>query len=465
METVSFRDHVGSIDTQGRRLWIYPRRPSGPYYNARTWVAVFLIMILVGLPFLSFNGHPFILLNIVERKFILFGLAFWPQDFHLLALTLLSVVIFIVLFTAIFGRIWCGWACPQTVFMEIVFRKIEYWIEGDARQQRMLAQAPWTGIKFFKKTVKHIIFFLLSFLIGNLLLAYIIGIPALLQIITDPPLEHWVGLSFMTLFSFIFYGIFSWFREQACIYVCPYGRLQSVLLDKNSLAVMYDHGRGEPRGMLRKTDPTAHGDCVDCKLCVDVCPTGIDIRDGIQMECVNCTACMDACDGVMHKIGRAPKLIRYSTQSRIAEGMPFRITPRIMAYSGVLLVLGTLTSVLLAVRSDVDANIFRAKGPLFQRTDDGYISNLYTADFINKTFDPISVTLRVKDFPARFKLIGRDQLNLPADDITQATFFIELPENNIRQANTRLIIELWDDGKLVEQAETSFLAPTTKPVR
>jgi cytochrome c oxidase accessory protein FixG len=243
-----YRDKVSTIDEEGKRIWVYPKKPKGPYTRAREILAVFLLAFLFGAPFIKINDQPLLLFDILNRKFVILGLVFWPQDFYLFVLATLSLIVFIVLFTVILGRLWCGWACPQTIFMEMVFRKIEYWIEGDARKQIALSKAPWGGSKIFKKTLKHTIFYTISFIIGNTFLAYIIGIDALLKIISDPPSEHVAGLAAMIVFSTVFYGVFAFFREQVCTMVCPYGRLQGVLLDPNSIVVAYDFKRGEPKG-------------------------------------------------------------------------------------------------------------------------------------------------------------------------------------------------------------------------
>ena len=251
-------------------------------------------------PFLTIQGNPLLLMNIVERKFVVFGRIFWPQDMIIFALAVLLSLVSILVFTTAFGRLWCGWACPQTVMMEMVFRKIEYAIEGDAPSQRALNLAPWHTAKCLKKLFKHVIFFAISFLVGNVLLSYIIGWRELYYIITDPPARHLVGLFFMLAFALLFYGIFARFREQACTFICPYGRLQSLLVDENTILVAYDHRRGEKRAPARRGQNLADrrlaglGSCVACNRCVTVCPTGIDIRNGVQMECVQCTACIDA---------------------------------------------------------------------------------------------------------------------------------------------------------------------------
>ena len=257
------------------------------------------------MPFIKVNGHQFMLFDFLNRNFILFGIPFGPHDLYLFVIAMIAIIVFVILFTAVFGRVFCGWACPQTIFMEMVFRKIEYWLEGDWLQQKQLSAAPWDSKKTIKKTAKYVIFFAISFFISNIFLSYLIGMDKLIKIITDPPSEHVEGLISILAFSGVFYWVFSYFREQACTIVCPYGRLQGVLLDRDSVVIAYDNVRGEPRGKIRKSeDQSILGDCIDCHLCVDVCPTGIDIRNGIQLECVNCTACIDACDGVMDKVKR-----------------------------------------------------------------------------------------------------------------------------------------------------------------
>ena len=248
----AYRDKVATVDDRGKRVWIYPKKPSGRYYNARKWVSYVLLVILFGLPFIEVGGQPLVLFNILERKFILFGMLFMPQDFHLFVLAMLTFIVFIVLFTVVWGRIFCGWVCPQTIFMEMVFRRIEYWIEGDANAQRRLNKAPWTTDKIVKKTAKQVIFFTISVLIANVFLAYIISMDEVLRIAREPISQNWEGFVAMILFSGAFYFVFSYLREQVCIAVCPYGRLQGVMLDNNSIVVHYDHVRGEPRGKMQK---------------------------------------------------------------------------------------------------------------------------------------------------------------------------------------------------------------------
>ncbi len=458
-EKKSFRDSIATTDEHGRRLWIYPTKPKGKLYSARTYFSWVLLLILFGLPFLKIDGHPAMLLNIIERKFIIFGIVFWPQDFHLFVLATLTLVVFIVLFTSVFGRLFCGWACPQTIFMEMVFRKIEYLIEGSASSQKRLAAAPWTFSKIFKKTLKHSIFFGLSFVIGNLLLAYIVSIDELVKIITDPPSQHMAGLGFMFLFSIIFYGVFAWFREQACTVVCPYGRLQSVLLDNNSIIVAYDHKRGEERKIVKRNEDFSNrGHCIDCFACVKVCPTGIDIRNGTQLECVNCTACIDACNSVMDKVNLPHGLIRYSSGNIIEKGGQFKFTGRILGYTIGLTFLLTLMTVLLVTRSDIEATILRTSGTLYEESDEGIIRNLYNLSVVNKTFKDVPIELKLKHKDGKIILVGNSAV-VPLDGRFETVFFIEISKEELYSTNNVITIELISGNEVLEEVTTNFMGP------
>lgn len=456
-DSKSYKDSVSTISEQGKRVWIYPKKPKGRFTTARTIVAVLLILILIVTPFIKIHGHPFMMFNLLARKFIFFGLAFGPYDFAILVVGFIAFAIFIILFTAIFGRIFCGWICPQTIFMETVFRKIEYWIEGDFRQQIALDEGEWTSGKYFKKILKHVIFFALSFAVANVLLAWVIGVDDLFKIITDPPSKHLTGLIAISLFSGLFYLIFSRFREQACTVVCPYGRLQGVLLDNNSLVVAYDYVRGEPRGKIRKKEERTAGDCIDCHLCVDVCPTGIDIRNGIQLECVNCTACIDACDEVMDKVKKPHGLIRYDSLQGIKDQIRFRITSRIISYSVILFLLISLFTYLVATREDIEVNILRAPGMLYQDQPNNRISNLYNFNIVNKTFEPIMVSLKIKNLNAEIKMLGND-LNLKPSEVEEGKFMIIADKKVFSKLNTQVVIGVYRNGTEVTSFKTSFLS-------
>ncbi|MDR8393425.1 cytochrome c oxidase accessory protein CcoG [Aliifodinibius sp. S!AR15-10] len=471
----SFRDHLTTVSKEGKRNWIFPQKPSGRYYAARNIVAVILLLFFFSAPFIKINGQPLLLLNILERKFVIFGMAFWPQDLHLLVFGALSIVIFIVLFTAVFGRLWCGWACPQTIFMEMVFRRIEYWIEGDRGQQIRLNKAPWNWTKIWKKTLKQGIFFGLAFIISNLFLAYIIGVDELYTIVTDPPSEHLGGLSAMIIFSGVFYGVFAFLREQVCHFICPYGRMQSVLLDNNSINVMYDYVRGEPRGKVAERNDVGgkatledlglspesdygYGDCIDCKQCVRVCPMGIDIRNGTQLECVHCTACIDACDDVMDKIDKPRGLIRYSSEDAIKEGKKKILTPRVAGYSGILVVLLAIFVTLLSMRPDTETSILRQPGTLYQTLPNNQYSNIYEIKAINKTFDAIDYEVRLRQPEGELVELG-DINTVPAQGSAQGRLLVKLSGNQLTESNTELVFDIYANGNKIETVTSGFIGP------
>ncbi|MBD2715951.1 cytochrome c oxidase accessory protein CcoG [Microvirga sp. STR05] len=457
----SYRDTIATVDAAGKRVWLYPKKPTGRLYRARTWISYGLLALLFAGPWLRINGLPVLMLNLPARKFIVLGQIFWPQDFFVLLLTSLTFLVFIILFTVVYGRAFCGWVCPQTIFLEMVFRRIEYWLEGDAPQQKALGRRELDWDKLWRKTTKHALFLLISFLIANTFLAYIIGSDALVSIITDPPTAHLGGLTSMVIFTGVFYAVFARFREQVCTIACPYGRLQGVLLDKDSLVVAYDYQRGEPREKLRKNQARTAGDCIDCHQCVQVCPTGIDIRNGAQqLECTNCTACIDACNSIMAMIDLPPNLIRHASENDIAQGRKFRITGRMKALSGVLVVLMVALAGLLLSRDNVAATVLRTPGQLFQKTDRGTITNLYNISVINKTNHPYPVTLRVLE-PAqgRISLVGTSGLTLPAQGIVEGVFFAELPRTALRRTNQEIRIGVFSGKQLITETSTKFLGP------
>ncbi|MCP5523446.1 MAG: cytochrome c oxidase accessory protein CcoG [Verrucomicrobiales bacterium] len=464
IDWTDFRDHIATADQEGRRKWIFARQPKGRYYRWRTAFSLLLLAIMFAGPFIRIDGNPLLLVNIVERRFAFFGRIFWPQDGIVFAVGMLLFLMGIVVFTAAFGRLWCGWACPQTVLMEMVFRRIEYWIEGDAPAQRALAGSPWTPLKIFKKTLKHAVFLALSFLVANTLLAYIIGSDALIQIVTDSPLNHLKGLTFMVLFTLLFYGIFARFREQACTFICPYGRFQSTLIDENTIVVGYDFKRGEKRERLHRDESVearaakGQGDCVDCRQCVAVCPTGIDIRDGLQMECVHCTACMDACDAVMDKIQRPRGLIRYASLEGIEKRQPLRVTPRIIGYSIVLMVLGLGMLTLLLTRSDVDVTMLRARGTLYQELPDNRVSNLYLLKLTNKSNREMGIDLRLEE-PAGELTVAGGRLHLAAGKQVQSSVVVELDRSALEGRKTPLTVVLYAGDVKVGTVRPEFLGP------
>ncbi|TDN36868.1 cytochrome c oxidase accessory protein CcoG [Hymenobacter sp. UV11] len=458
----SYRDTIPTVDAAGERVWLYPKQPGGRLYNYRKWLSYGFLAVLFAGPWLRIHGLPVLLLNLPARRFIIFGQIFWPQDFFVLLLATLTFLVFIILFTVVYGRVFCGWVCPQTIFLEMVFRRIEYWLEGDAPQQKALDKRALDWDKLWRKTTKHALFAGVSFLIANTFLAYIIGTEALLRIITDAPTAHLEGLAAMVLFTGVFYAVFARFREQVCTIVCPYGRLQGVLLDQDSLVVAYDYQRGEPREKRRKNEVRTAGDCIDCHQCVQVCPTGIDIRDGAtQLECTNCTACIDACNSIMDLVQLPQGLIRHASVSGIATGTKFRLTGRVKALSGVLGVLLVVLVGLLASRANVAATVLRTPGQLFQKTDHGTITNLYNISLLNKTNQPYPLTLRVLEpVGGHIALVGTDGLLLPAQGITEGVFFAELPRSALHTTNQKIRIGVFSKGQLITETATKFLGPS-----
>lgn len=458
----SYRDTISLVDKGGHRNWVYPKKPNGPLYKGRTWFSITLMALLFAGPFLKLNGHPILLLNILERKFIILGIPFWPQDLPLFALLMLTFVVFIIVFTVVFGRVFCGWACPQTIFMEMLFRKIEYFIEGDFKAQKKLDAQNWDTEKIVKKSSKHILFFLLAIAIANTFLSYLIGVEEVEKLIIDGPFAHKGQFTALIIFSAVFYAVFAKFREIICIVVCPYGRLQGLMLDKNSIVVAYDFIRGEPRGLHKKGASQNLGDCVDCNRCVQVCPTGIDIRNGTQLECINCTACIDECNDVMLKTHQPKGLIRYGSQDEISKGNKKRITLRSGAYITILIMLMSVLSYLLATRDEVATTILRTPGMLYQQQDEAHISNMYNFEVVNKTFNDQHIDLKIKS-PANttLKMVDRNtsELLLKEDDIIKGSFFLIMPQAGVSQNNIEAEIELYSNGNLIKTIKTNFVAP------
>ncbi len=578
-DTEEYRDQIATVDGAGKRIWLYPKKPKGRFYDARTWVSLVFLVLFLTIPFIKVNGEQFMLLNILERKFVIFGIYFSPQDFHLFGLLTLTFLVFIILFTVVFGRLFCGWVCPQTVFLEMIFRKIEYWIEGDASQQRKLDASPWTSHKIQKKVIKHVIFFAIAVVVANYFLAYIIGTEKVLKIITDPVGQHFGGFLTMLGFSLAFYGVFARLREMVCTVICPYGRLQGVLLVKDSIVVAYDFIRGEPRGKIKKEkkqdaaaqnlsakSPSASkispvkiaahhdhdhenekepcqngcaecptcastlskieaklaapagvglpelpnfreieinqnpkpggfnlvaeiqkaavslapnvvqnhsspliphpspliphpslGDCIDCKLCIAVCPTGIDIRHGTQLECTNCTACIDACDEVMDKVSRPRGLIRYDSMTGIENQKRKIFTPRVIGYSALLALLILVDVVAFSVRGVVETMILRAPGQMYQPVDAEHVKNLYTFQIINKSSAELPVRIQLNTPGGEVEMVGQVIEKVAKGGMVEGAFFVKMPIQNLTGRKTKIEFEVFSGDKKIDAVKTNFM--------
>jgi len=464
-DNINFRDRLGTVDKEGKRVWVYPKKPTGKFYDKRKIVSYFLMFVLLVSPFIKINGNQLFLFNVLERKFSIFSFTFWPQDFYIVVIAIIICVVFVALFTVVFGRIFCGWICPQTIFLEMVFRRIEYWIEGDRGAQIRLDRQAWDAEKIRKKGFKWILFFIISFIIANVFLAYIIGSDQVLSMVTHGPLHNISTFISLVIFTGIFYFVFTWFREQVCIIACPYGRLQGVLLDEKSIVVAYDYKRGESkngRAKFKKAEnreEKGHGDCIDCAQCVNVCPTGIDIRNGTQLECVNCTACIDACDFMMESVNLPKGLIRYASEDEIAKKEKFVFTPRMKGYTAVLFILVGVLTGLLFLRNDVEAKILRLPGQLFEHKAEN-ISNVYTYKIANKTArDFNNVHLKLIHPKGKIVLVGKQKISIPKEEMVQGTLFIEIPQVLLDNDKTEVQIEVYNDEELIDQTKTNFLGP------
>jgi cytochrome c oxidase accessory protein FixG len=483
----AFRNELASVARDGRRKWIYARKPSGRLYRLRTVLSWGLLAFLLLAPFITVGGQPLMMLNVLERRFVLLGMLFRPQDFYLVVLIGLTCLVTVVLSTVVFGRIWCGWLCPQTIFMEMLFRKLEYLIEGSAERQLRRDRGPWTRDKIWRRGAKHAIFFGLSFVIANVFLAWIIGAPALRVIVTDSPARHIVGLVAIVIFTFVFYMVFARFREQACVLACPYGRMLSALTDARTITITYDWRRGEPRNRLVRGARGAAGDCIDCHQCVTVCPTGIDIRDGIQLECVNCTACIDACNGVMARVGRPQGLIRLTSHhaiatagtggaapattradgalsfaSHLAHTLRRGMSARVVAYTGVWLILAVSVTVLLAGRRDLDVLILRQPGTLYTTITGGDVANFYTVQALNRTGRSRAFTIEVVE-PHGATLSSLGELGDVAPyGLAESRVMLRLRPADLKGSNTPIQFAVRADDGVVQTVESSFVGPAER---
>lgn len=381
------------LDERGSRIYAYPKETSGRYTTRKNWVHFFLLAIYLLVPFLTINGNPVLLLDIAHRRFVILGKFFNAQDFYLSFFLVSGAGFILIVLSSLFGRIWCGWACPQIVFLETIFRRIERWTEGKASARRKLAASPWSLNKFVRRFTKHCLYLAVTLCISNIFLAYFVSVPTLLDMVLRSPSQNWAAFLWMAGFSGLVYFNFYWFREQMCLVLCPYGRLQSAFQDPQTILIGYDQRRGEPRGKVRDTSA---GDCIDCRRCIQVCPTRIDIREGFQFECIGCAKCIDACDTIMNKVSRAEGLIRYDSL-RGLEGFPRRFwRPRIAFYI-IAGIIGSIVAVSMWLDNEsVEANVVRTFSAPYI-LDGNQIRNTFMVHVVNK--HSMSAELQLKAAP------------------------------------------------------------------
>ncbi|MDP4198650.1 MAG: cytochrome c oxidase accessory protein CcoG [Bacteroidota bacterium] len=470
-EEERFRSQLASVASDGRRKWIYARKPKGSFTRWRTAVAGILLAFLAVAPFIKIGGDQFLLFDLINRKFVLLGFVIWPEDFYLIVVLFLAGLVSIVVFTSVLGRIWCGWLCPQTVFMEMVFRRIEWLIDGTAGEQLTRHRGPWTASRVARLVLKQSIFFAISFAIANVFLAYVVSSDALQGYVKDGPLAHLELFIALLAFTVVFYLVFARFREQACLVVCPYGRFMSALVDDNTVTVTYDAKRGEPRSKWKRDDTRTErdtGHCIDCHQCVAVCPTGIDIRNGIQLECVACTACIDACDDVMTKVNLPKGLIRYASATAVQTGNKKWLTPRVKAYGALWTVLTLLTIGLFVFRSDLDVRVLRSPGTTWTMTQHG-TANFYDVQIINKGSRDLAYTLTaIEPKNATITPLGLP-LSVKRGERVQGRFLVEVPSNPEHADDehehehgaheVHLVLALHSGNEIVKQVKSELLIP------
>lgn len=447
----SFRDRPINIDDSGKRRWIYAKQPQGKWYKRRTIFSWLVLTFLVVAPLIKVNGNHFMLIDIANRKFSLFGMTVWAQDTYMMAIVMVTVAVSVVLFTVVFGRLWCGWACPQTVFLEFVFRRIEYLFDGNYRKGVKKQEA--TTANWIKKIAKHFTFFITAILITNVMLMWFVGPEYLMKLLREPILDHLSGFIAMMIVSSFYYWIYSSFREQVCTMICPYGRLQGVLLDSKSISVIYDYKRGEPRGAKNS------GDCIACQACVSVCPTGIDIKNGSQLECTNCTACIDECNQVMDRIKKPRNLIRYDSVQGVETGKRQIFNARTYAYSAVLLILFVVLIVAVSIRTPLEASLLRVPGTMYQQLDAHTVSNLYNLNLINKTNKRKKLDIRlIEPKKGEVQIAGKEAI-IEGDAAFNSIVIIKLDRKQLSGKNTTIELGVFENGTLLKATSTNFMGP------
>lgn len=447
-------ERQGSLNRDGSRRFVHPADVKGRFTTRRYVTFAVLLVIYVALPFIEIGGHPAVFLDIPARRFYLFGTTWNAQDFWLVFFLVTGLGFALFFLTMLLGRVWCGYACPQTVFLEGIYRRIERWVEGPRNERLRRNRGPATWDKAWRKALKHALFVLVSLLLAHVFLSYFVSLPALLDMVQRPPREHPEAFAWMAGTGLLLYGNFAWFREQLCLIVCPYGRLQSVLTDDDTVFIGYDRVRGEPRG--KKSDPTA-GDCVGCNRCVVVCPTGIDIREGLQLECIGCAACVDACDEIMGKVGRAPGLVRYASMNEL-DGRPRRVLrPRLGVYVFFGLVGLAAATFAFSKHAPYEANLLRLPGPPYV-VDSGNVRNGFELHVVNKHEDDANFTVAFVG-EGLDVVVATPTFTLPSMGETRVPVFVSMPADRATERPVTLRVEV--DGSPDEARELvgTFVAP------
>ena len=451
-------DSLTTVNEDGSRYILHPADVRGKFTSWRRLTAFVLLAVYVLLPWIPVNGNPAVFLDVAHRRFHILGLTFAPQDTWLLFFVISGLAFSLFFVTSLLGRVWCGWTCPYTVFLEHLYRRVERLIEGDATKQRKLDALPWNAERITKRGLKHAVFVLISLAIAHVFLSYFVSIPGLWEMMGKSPLDNFKSFGVILFFTGALYFSFGWFREQFCIILCPYGRFQSALTDPNTLTIGYDANRGEPRGKV--SDPNA-GDCINCNRCVQVCPTGIDIRNGLQIECIGCAACVDACNEIMTKVGRPKGLVRYDSEEGL-EGKKTRwFRPRTILYTG-LLVLGiTVMSLSVAQITPLKAGVLRMPGSPYYITENS-VRNHFQLRVINKTMEPARFKIQLVEAPEKTILTGSDGVHeLAAQDEQLFTTLIEVPKSAYNgKFEFRLEVrEEGENGKALATASAEFIGP------
>ena len=449
---------VSSINADGSHRSLHPADVHGPFTRWRRVVAALLIILYCVLPWIQINGFPAVFLDVVNGRFHLLGWTLVTEDLWLgfFLITGLAFALFYV--TAFIGRIWCGWSCPYTVFLEHLFRRVERWIDGDAAARRKLDEAPWTALKVFKRTLKHTLYVLLAFFVSQVFLRYFVSIRQLYGWMRHSPVEHSFAFAVTLFLASAMYFAFSWFREQFCVIMCPYGRLQSALTDEHTVVIGYDKRRGEPRG---KVSTPGAGDCINCMRCVQVCPTGIDIRNGLQLECIGCAACVDACDDIMTKVGRSKGLVRYASQANLDGSRTRFIRPRTLGYTAFALIGLIAVGVSVLTLKPLGVLVKRMQGqPYF--VVDGTLRNQFDLQLTNKRHRVSSYKISLESNSAQrgMQLVGaEDSVEVSSLEEVEKAVIVVMPLKNYQGAvPIRFQVTEIGSGLRVTQ-EVEFLGP------